>query len=681
MQIQRISSDSKGRICASQVIQSMSSCVKELIENALDASASSISVRVRSLGDEIEVADNGIGITESNWSKVCQPHSTSKIHTYEDVFSNTLKSHGFRGEALSSLCSLAKRVRILTRTAQMDCGRVLIYDSHGNLAEHDEQVSKAVGTTITVYGLFQDSLPVRYIEMRNTMKKELKVLHQIMTELSLCHCNVQFELLIDGKCSLTSTGGDTAYRVYEKLVGGDPLIEFNSIDENVYTRIFGWVSIPGTIGASLQKQGTQFFFVNKRPQRPPKNLAKEIARLLKCENFQSSKISFVIFVELDNHESFDANVSVDKRDVLFSTEAEQTIMLLLSKGITNLLDSLNNQPTRVEPIKIEFRSSSLKRSEPEPIPEKAMTWTPPPSKLIRRVFINSEPHSLVSSSELVIKNDSDAALKYVNKMDSPPEKRPVAVVSGNPSIITVDEVIDRQQAQVGDRLIEQHEESIPRELPFAFGKEMFRGMEVVGQFNNGFIVTRLNPQSPQLFLVDQHAANEKFLFEQYYRNMTINVQTLLAPKRLKISPVMEQAITENEEAFAFNGFRISVDETDVPGSRILLHSLPTLSGIGFNRSAALTTDDLMEIARGLMSMESEPSARDYSLLQILKTVRVMFASKACRTAVMVGDTLSTPRMLEIVQALATLDSPWNCPHGRPTFKHLLSVDELARVGS
>ena len=116
-----------------------------------------------------------------------------------------------------------------------------------------------------------------------------------------------------------------------------------------------------------------------------------------------------------------------------------------------------------------------------------------------------------------------------------------------------------------------------------------------------------------------------------------------------------------------------------PGNRVKLLSLPTLSGVGFNRSASLTVADLMEILEKLEDDASSAGNGSCELLKLLGSVRAMLASKACRTAVMVGDSLNSSRMTEIVQSLATLDQPWNCPHGRPTLKHLLSLDDLRNL--
>jgi DNA mismatch repair protein PMS2 len=148
---------------------------------------------------------------------------------------------------------------------------------------------------------------------------------------------------------------------------------------------------------------------------------------------------------------------------------------------------------------------------------------------------------------------------------------------------------------------------------------------------------------------------------------------------LKLSPATEETVVDHAEALQESGFRIEVNEAAPPGSRILVHSLPTLSGIGFNRSAALTVQDMLEIVARIEDEVFVQEEKGPILLTFLASVRSMFASKACRTAVMVGDILQVPRMHEIVQSLSNLENPWNCPHGRPTMKHLLSIQDLDRL--
>jgi DNA mismatch repair protein PMS2 len=187
--------------------------------------------------------------------------------------------------------------------------------------------------------------------------------------------------------------------------------------------------------------------------------------------------------------------------------------------------------------------------------------------------------------------------------------------------------------------------------------------------------------SSELFLIDQHAANEKYLFEEYYRKIKLDYQRLIIPIKIRAPPWIEEVVVEHKDILAKNGFLADIGN-DTDGNRcILLNSLPTLSGIGFNRSAALTVKDFMEMTEALndgdvVLSQSKSDTDPLCLLKLLSCVRSHLASKACRTAIMVGDPLTPAKMTEIVHALSSLDQPWNCPHGRPTMKHLLSLEDL-----
>jgi DNA mismatch repair protein MutL len=639
MEIQKISAKCTNRICASQVVQGLTSSVKELVENSLDALASSVSVRIRNSAEEIEVADNGAGIPEVDWDKVCEVSSTSKLDEPSSSHLFT-RFYGFRGEVLSSLCALSKSVRIVTRTKEMESGRILIYDNEGKLINKEERISKSVGTTVTVYGLFEDTLPVRFQDMRSNMRRELRAVQSIVTELCICHHNVTFELMANGRSLLTSPGGSSPYDVYEKLIGGHPLFRFKKGNDDM--EVDGWGPPPERSTSS--RCGKSFFFVNGRPQAPPKRLLKALTKAFDPHGIAGDMAPFILVVRFSGGGNFDRNVSVDKRIILFSSEIEDQLVQLCVDGYNEIVKAHASNVGRPSIHKLEFRSSLVKKEQEI---EKCQK--------VPRLSLSSESlaYNPKPARECIGSN-----LRHNNQDEYHSRNLEIAV---------------RDSSNDGLELLA---DVVLSEIPFSFCKELFLNMEIIGQFNNGFIITRLLSGNPQLFLVDQHAAHEKYLFEGYYRSMRVDVQTLIAPKCLSLGPALEETIFEYRSTLAENGFSVLFDSQAPPGNRVSITSLPTLSGIGFNRSAALTIEDFLEIVNLLEPDRPSPKYGKLSLLMLLKSVRAMFASKACRTAVMVGDSLTHSRMLEIVKGLATLESPWSCPHGRPTFKHLLSVDEL-----
>lgn len=648
MSIHQLHSTSISRICSSQVIPSMTACVRELVENSLDANATSISVRVRNRGSELEVADNGSGILESDWPSVCAPHSTSKIIGIDDISSSRMRSHGFRGEALSALCALASSLRIVTRTNEQEAGTVLTFSKAGEISDSSEKISKSVGTTVTVYGLFQDSLPVRFLEMVSNEKKEIKAINQKLVELAILHPSRKFDLLVDGKSVMSSNGGIDSLEVYKRLINGGDLVSFECAEGDISCS--GWIS-PTVPTPMLFKStrvagsdGGQFMFVNDRPIVPNKKIMKGI--LAVYAKYNINRVGFILRINMTADQAYDSNASVDKRTILFAAETEARIVKLVVDRLEDMFAGKQNKESQKARAKLQFRSSNLevgtKRQLQQDQPEQVVAWTPPSPQMIKRVFVNKQP---------------------VTK-ESEPEERPVEPAPAEP--------VEGETPHM----------DIPPEvsIPMNFCKSLFRAMEVIGQFNNGFIITRLEGSGTQMFLIDQHAANEKFLFESYYENIKVNYQMLISPITLKLNPAVEITLTEFAGELSDNGFRIEFDDTKTPGQRVKVLSLPTLSGIGFNRSSALTIADLTEIIDRLADEDTQPSdGGSCRMLKQLSSVRAMFASKACRTAVMVGDSLARNKMVEIVTALSDLEQPWNCPHGRPTFRHLLSTEDLLKL--
>lgn len=215
--------------------------------------------------------------------------------------------------------------------------------------------------------------------------------------------------------------------------------------------------------------------------------------------------------------------------------------------------------------------------------------------------------------------------------------------------------------------IEQDTEEAERLLNLTIKKEDFTKMKVVGQFNKGFILVTKEKTSGKpgkdMFIVDQHASDEKYNFEKLQRETLIKKQPLVIPRPLQLSVVDEITLSSNIDLVAKNGFGVIVDEEGVPGSKAKLASLPLSKNTVFNES------DLDELIYLIQESPGNESIR-------CSKVRTMFASRACRSSIMIGQSLNLKIMQRVVQNLAGLDKPWNCPHGRPTLRHLTRMDQF-----
>lgn len=307
------------RICSGQVILDLSSAVKELVENSLDAGASSIEVKLKEYGGEsFEVGDNGCGISPDNYQSVTLKYHTSKISAFSDL--QSLTSFGFRGEALSSLCALGD-VTIVTRTRHETVGTQLTFD-HSGLISSQKSMARQIGTTVTVTKLFS-SLPVRYKEFSRNIRREYGRL------LSLLHA---YALIAKGvRIVCTNVTGKNAKNVVLRTQGS------GSIKDNIVTvfgtktlacldpldicvsdgcRLEGFLSKPGS-GSGRASGDRQFVYVNGRPVDMPK-VTKLLNELYKSYNSQQYPMVILNFILPTT--AYDVNVTPDKRKIFLHDE-------------------------------------------------------------------------------------------------------------------------------------------------------------------------------------------------------------------------------------------------------------------------------------------------------------------------------------------------------------------------
>lgn len=194
-------------------------------------------------------------------------------------------------------------------------------------------------------------------------------------------------------------------------------------------------------------------------------------------------------------------------------------------------------------------------------------------------------------------------------------------------------------------------------------KSDFLNMNIIGQFNRGFILasrSKDNTSASDLFIIDQHASDEKFNFENYTKTMVLEQQPLFKPLQLNVSVVEELTIQDNLDIIRRNGFGIKVDSSMPPGQKCSLTAFP------LSKTTIFDINDLYELVSLIGEKPGDKSVT-------CSKVRAMLAMRACRSSIMIGDTLKHDIMDTVVKHLASLDKPWNCPHGRPTLRHLTSV--------
>ncbi|XXG99158.1 hypothetical protein Hte_005493 [Hypoxylon texense] len=231
-------------------------------------------------------------------------------------------------------------------------------------------------------------------------------------------------------------------------------------------------------------------------------------------------------------------------------------------------------------------------------------------------------------------------------------------------------------------------EDAEEKLSLTISKSDFAKMRIVGQFNLGFIlairpaeadiedVEEGRDKDDELFIIDQHATDEKYNFERLQANTVVQSQRLVQPKLLELTALEEEVIRENLEALEANGFIVKMDESgEQPvGSRCQLLSLP------LSRETTFSLADLEELISILTDHQSVSSSKSATSIPRPSKVRKMFAMRACRSSVMIGKSLPTKQMEKLVRHMGELDKPWNCPHGRPTMRHLCGLGAWTETG-
>ncbi|ANQ05908.1 Mismatch repair protein pms1-like protein [Plasmodium coatneyi] len=347
MKIQNIGEESIHNICSSQVIFTLSSVVKELVENSIDADATEIKIKLVENGIKlIQVNDNGAGIKKSNFENVCARHATSKITEFEDIHSS-LNTLGFRGEALNSLCMLSD-LHIVTKHDESSHGYLLTFDSLGRLS-HEEPIARLRGTTVSCENIFKN-IPIRKKDFIKNIKSQLSDLLLLMQQYAIIYSHIKFSIqnvvTVKGNVKnmnmLLTNGGkesikNSVHTIYGKRNIGN-LIDFN-IDSEEW-KLRAYIS---DNNSGRRDRDIQFYYINSRPIHVLKNVNKIINSIYK--EFNSRLYPIIICNILSDTKNFDINVTPDKREVFFIYENElcekikTCLVSLLTPKTSQLVDT------------------------------------------------------------------------------------------------------------------------------------------------------------------------------------------------------------------------------------------------------------------------------------------------------------------------------------------------------
>lgn len=468
-------------------------------------------------------------------------------------------------------------------------------------------------------------------------------------------------------------------------------------EKPVFT-LYGYISKPGT---GRHSADGQFIYVNKKPCDVPK-LSRAINEVFRNYNAPSQAYPFYcLFIQVQNWAA-DFNVP-RKRAVILQHEDQLCDLVRETLDEMYSLTKPTNQSS-CSNAHIPFMVPKKQENDLDPSMKESPVETCSSTELSYQEIRNND-----HSTTVVARPHRDyfsepfrrPPLK-TNSVQSGQKSRPIAhvpavitkrqedrqfnVTRGSPpdeaySPIKLSEPVNNMQLMILEQRENEHETEAERPKEFSYAihpnfnilaeqelklnlnKTSFENMQVVGQFNKGFIITRLGKH---MFIIDQHATDERANYEELLENSPLTEQKMTVPKPLYFNSIQENAIMNNVEEFERKGFKFLIDKSKVAGFRVLLSSTSIFKGQGTDEY--LTREDLEELIN--VFLESPRSFSSYTL----KKVRNIAASKACRKSVMIGDKLSWSQMSSIVSKMAILKNPWVCAHNRPTIRHLMDTD-------
>ena len=592
------------KIAAGEVVERPASVVKELVENAIDAKSTNITVEIRDGGNTlIRVTDNGTGIEKSQIKRAFLRHATSKIQSVDDLLK--IVSLGFRGEALSSIAAVSQ-IEFITKTKEELTG--IRYQIEGAKEVALEEIGAPEGSTIIVRNLFYNT-PARKKFLKSPIT-ESAYISDIMEHLALSMPEISFKFVVNGQTKFHTSGNHNLREVIYKIHGKeiiDQLIEIESHDQNI--------SLTGYIGKPVITKGNRSYenyFVNHRYIKS-EIISKAIEESYKAFMMQH-KYPFVILHLEINPEMIDINVHPAKMDIRFTNQ--NYFYDFITSSIYQRLKNIEMIPqvSAGNPVPV----TDITEESPISIPKIEKLYYPEPFEVnrIEAVKIAESP------SYKVIGDTHSSESKLLEEMHQ-------NIIKANEHILV------EKPSQVNF-----FEEKL-------LTKEAMQKYNILGQIFDTYWLVAF---SDKLFLIDQHAAHEKVLYERIMnkmQNRQITSQNIMPPVVVTLSGLALAAYNKNKDFFTNIGFEIE----DFGGNELAIRSIPTeLFGANTSELFNSVLDELMQ-----NKISDNP-----------RIIEEKIASMSCKAAVKGNNSLVKEELQNLLEELMTLDNPYHCPHGRPT---------------
>ena len=638
-QIALLSQETIDKIAAGEVIERPSSVVKELVENAIDAGSSAVTVEIKEGGISfIRISDNGCGIEREQIPLAFLRHSTSKIKSVEDLF--TVTSLGFRGEALSSIAAVSQ-VELITKTnGDFTGSRYLI---EGSKEVSLEEIGAPDGTTFIVRNLFYNT-PARKKFLKSA-QTEGTYIHELMQRMILSHPDVAFKFIMNNQVKLQSSGNGNIKDIIYHLYGRDITKALLPIaHESELFKVSGFIGKPMI---SRGNRGYELYFVNGRFIRS-QILSKAIEDAFKPFLMQHQYPFTVLYFEIDSS-LLDVNVHPTKMELRFSNQQElyREVQSILSASLVHR-DIIPEVP--VDTLKKnEMEVPKIEKVMPEPFEQKRL-------EEIRKAVRKDSPYEIkypVSRPMGTGSVSSAAQEKLLDTIKSmPPEDMMEERIQKEPLPEQSKKELEKELAKEAYVLREEETYGAKPEGSYEQGsflkEEEMAKQKIIGQL---FDTYWLGEYNDRLFIVDQHAAHEKVMYEKLkkqFEKKEFTSQAISPPIVITLSMREAEVLERFKEQFTKLGFEIE----HFGGAEY------SICGVPGNLYRLNTRDVLIEMLDELTDGISERATADVILDKI--------ASMSCKAAVKGSQRLSLPEMEQLMKDLMKLDNPYNCPHGRPT---------------
>lgn len=645
-QIQVLDQITIDKIAAGEVIERPASIVKELVENSIDAKAASVTVEIQDGGISlIRVTDNGSGIEREDIRNAFLRHSTSKIRKVEDLAH--IASLGFRGEALSSI-SAVTRTELITKTKEDTFGTRYVIE--GGVEQSLEDTGAPDGTTFLVRQLFYN-VPARRKFLKTPMTEAGHV-QDLLMRLAFSHPEVSFTFINNGQTKMRTSGNGKLKDVIYSIYGREAAANLIELDYSM-----GGLMMKGYLGKPMITRGNRNFenyFVNGRYVKNAM-LSKAIEDAYK-DFLMQHKFPFVVIHFQVDGEKIDVNVHPTKMEMRF--QRQQDVYNIVYEGVhrTLLEPELIPQveapaPKVISQPKSESPFLLKPKTAPQPMEKKPEEKEEPHDeayfmkKMKERVLSYHQRNSSaeVAKKEQIFRPQAQAErIKDALARAKEVEKQPQKQAEEQPELIRETPVYETKP------VTEEKAEQLNLFEEHLLKREKKAEYKLIGQvFETYWLVEFEN----SLYIIDQHAAHERVLYERTLKEMKnreFTAQYLSPPIILSLSMQEAQVLNENMDRFTRIGFEIE----PFGGEEYAVRAIPdNLFGIAKKELLLEMLDDL---ADGI-STSMTPELIDEKV-----------ASMSCKAAVKGNNRLSAQEADALIGELLLLENPYHCPHGRPT---------------